>query len=225
MIKYVCTICGFVYDEAAGMPDRGIAPGTRWEDLPEDWVCPMCGAPQALFEPAAEQSAPSAATDRPAPALPEEDLRELSALEMSQLCSNLARGCEKQYRAGEAEQFARLADYFRGKAAPAADPNFQRLLELVNRDLAEGFPAASAAAQADGDRGALRALVWSEKVSRILSSVLKRYEKEGEAMLENTGVYVCTICGFLYIGNDLPEICPVCKVPNWKFEKIEGGRR
>ena len=41
-------------------------------------------------------------------------------------------------------------------------------------------------------------------------------------MLENTGVYVCTICGFVYIGNELPEVCPVCKVPNRKFERIGG---
>jgi rubrerythrin len=41
-------------------------------------------------------------------------------------------------------------------------------------------------------------------------------------MLKNTGVYVWTICGVIYIGDALPEVCPVCKVPNWKFEKIEG---
>ena len=59
-------------------------------------------------------------------------------------------------------------------------------------------------------------------MTRILKSLLTRYEKEGDAMLEHTGVYVCTICGFIYIGDTPPEICPVCKVPNWKFEKIEG---
>jgi rubredoxin len=44
MAKYVCTVCGFVYDEANGIPEAGIAPGTKWEDLPDDWVCPLCGA-------------------------------------------------------------------------------------------------------------------------------------------------------------------------------------
>ena len=72
------------------------------------------------------------------------------------------------------------------------------------------------------DRGALRSLVWSEKVTKILNSLLKRYEKEGEAMLADTGVYVCTICGFVYVGEAAPEQCPVCKVPSWKFEKMEG---
>ncbi len=43
MKKYVCDICGWVYDEAAGDPDNGIAPGTKWEDLGDDFVCPLCG--------------------------------------------------------------------------------------------------------------------------------------------------------------------------------------
>ena len=43
MKKYVCTICGFVYDEEKGLPDEGIAPGTKWEDVPDDFVCPECG--------------------------------------------------------------------------------------------------------------------------------------------------------------------------------------
>ena len=67
----------------------------------------------------------------------------------------------------------------------------------------------------------MRALVWSEKVTRILKSILSRYEKR-DALLDNTGVYVCTICGYIYIGDTIPDIFG-CKVPNWKFEKIEGG--
>lgn len=43
MKKYVCNICGWVYDEAMGDPDNGIAPGTAFEDLPDDFVCPLCG--------------------------------------------------------------------------------------------------------------------------------------------------------------------------------------
>ena len=50
MKKYVCDVCGYVYDEAAGDPDNGIAPGTKWEDLPEDWVCPVCGLGKDVFK-------------------------------------------------------------------------------------------------------------------------------------------------------------------------------
>lgn len=49
-MKYVCTVCGYIYDEAEGDPDNGVAPGTKWEDVPEDWVCPLCGAGKEDFE-------------------------------------------------------------------------------------------------------------------------------------------------------------------------------
>lgn len=49
MKKYVCDVCGFVYDEAEGHPDSGIAPGTKWEDVPADWLCPICGVSKEEF--------------------------------------------------------------------------------------------------------------------------------------------------------------------------------
>jgi len=51
MKKYVCSMCGYVYDPALGDPDGDVAPGTPWEDVPEDWVCPECGAGKDMFEP------------------------------------------------------------------------------------------------------------------------------------------------------------------------------
>lgn len=50
MKKYVCTVCGYIYDEAEGCPEQGVAPGTKWEDVPEDFACPECGAGKDLFE-------------------------------------------------------------------------------------------------------------------------------------------------------------------------------
>jgi rubredoxin len=47
---YMCLICGFMYDEAAGLPEEGIAPGTKWEDVPMNWTCPECGARKEDFE-------------------------------------------------------------------------------------------------------------------------------------------------------------------------------
>ena len=49
-MKYVCTVCGFIYDEAAGDPDNGVVPGTAWADVPEDYVCPLCGVGKDMFE-------------------------------------------------------------------------------------------------------------------------------------------------------------------------------
>lgn len=51
MKKYVCTACGYVYDPEVGDPDSGIKPGTSFEDIPDDWVCPECGVGKDLFEP------------------------------------------------------------------------------------------------------------------------------------------------------------------------------
>lgn len=50
MDKYICTACGYEYDPEAGDPDSGIAAGTKFEDIPEDWVCPICGVSKAEFE-------------------------------------------------------------------------------------------------------------------------------------------------------------------------------
>ncbi len=51
MKKYVCNVCGYVYDPAAGDPDNGVAAGTAFEDVPGDWVCPVCGAAKDEFSP------------------------------------------------------------------------------------------------------------------------------------------------------------------------------
>ncbi|WP_022948382.1 rubredoxin [Methylohalobius crimeensis] len=48
--KYVCVVCGYIYDEAEGDPDGGLPPGTRFEDIPDDWVCPECASSKDDFE-------------------------------------------------------------------------------------------------------------------------------------------------------------------------------
>ena len=209
-MRYICSICGYVYDEEGNIP---------FEELPEDWKCPLCGAAKADFK--LEDAAEPAAVLKEAPSV-ESDMKPLTAIETSALCTNLAKGCEKQYQPEQAAAFRELAAWFASRNLAAADPSFEKLLEKVNGDLSEGYPAANTVSRQEGDRGALRSLTWGEKVTRILKSLLTRYAREGDSMLENTGVYVCTICGFVYVGNELPEVCPVCKVPNRKFEKIGG---
>ncbi|GCD12176.1 rubredoxin [Clostridium tagluense] len=50
MDKYLCIVCQYIYDPELGDPDGGIAPGTKFEDIPEDWVCPLCGVGKSDFE-------------------------------------------------------------------------------------------------------------------------------------------------------------------------------
>lgn len=211
MAQYICTICSYVHDETIG---------GSWDTLPEQWKCPICGAGKEAFQLQGKQTLPEQ-QELPKP----ETQKELSSMELSIICSNLARGCEKQYLPEQAEDFKILADFFKAHAEPLENPDTNRLLSLIEKDLSEGYPYGNQTAANEGDRGALRALLWSEKVTRMLHSLLTRFSEEGERMLEHTGVYVCTICGFVYLGNEPPTICPVCKVPSWKFEKIEGGQK
>ena len=54
MSQWECLVCGYIYDPEEGDPDNGIEPGTPFEELPNDWVCPECGAPKEEFSPLGE---------------------------------------------------------------------------------------------------------------------------------------------------------------------------
>ena len=211
-MRYVCSICGYVYDEAKQ--------GKPFAALPETWTCPLCGAAKSAFAPeaAAKSAAPAPTVAPPAPA--HGDMQKLSPGALSILCSNLARGCEKQYKEEEAALFREIADWF-AAAAPAAG-NGRGRPRLPHRRRPCRLPRPQRRRRQAGDRGTQRICVWGEKVTAILKTLLERYRREGEAMLRDTDIWVCSVCGFAYVGKEPPRLCPVCKVPAWKFEKIEG---
>ena len=204
-MRYVCKICGYIYDEAKE--------GVPFESLPDTWKCPLCGAAKSDFEPEKPKETEAAVKHA--------DLKELSVGQLSALCSNLARGCDKQYKEEEAGLFRQLADYFASITPPVNDSSLVDIAAMLQRDI-DDYPSVRATADAAGDRGAARICVWGEKVTRMLSGLVERYMKEGESMLAGTKVWICTVCGFVYVGDEAPELCPVCKVPSWKFEEIEG---
>ena len=219
-MKYVCSICGYVYDE--------LKEGKSFDSLQDSWTCPWCGAGKSAFRAQGEpRTAPDAGkesgekTQRSEPVLHDGDMKKLSAGEISAICSNLARGCEKQYKNNEAELYRRIAGYFADAVPDEPEADMELLSGLIKNDLQQGYPDLRTAAEEAGDRGTLRICVWGEKVTSILNSLLMRYEREGENFLKNTQIWVCTICGFVYVGDQPPELCPVCKVPDWKFEKVE----
>lgn len=164
-----------------------------FEELPDDWKCPLCGAVKSDFKPEANDGEKKVAT---AIQPMEADLEKLSA--------------------------GQLADYFTAVVPEVNDASVEKLAKELQTD-ADNYAYLRAAADANADRGAARVCVWGEKVTRMLSSLVNRYLNEGEAMLKDTSIWVCTTCGFVYIDDTPPELCPVCKVPDWKFEKIEGG--
>lgn len=208
-MKFVCSVCGYVYDDDAQK--------VKFETLPDDWTCPLCGAPKALFNKEENETKPEAAPVE----VMDEDVTELSFGQLAALCSNLARGCRKQYKEEEAKQFDELAAYFTKIVRPLEDATVEELAKALQSDL-ELYPSLRATADADSDRGAARVCVWGEKVTRMLESLVSRYLKEGDRMAEGTSIWVCSVCGFVYIGDKAPDLCPVCKVPAWKFDMVEG---
>ncbi len=209
-MRYICQICGYVYDDAKEK--------IPFSELPDTWKCPLCGAAKSDFRPEEVKK------EVPKPMIretQEAELTRLSAGQLSALCSNLARGCDKQYKPEEAGLFRKLADYFSAITPSVNDASVEKVAALLQENI-DDYAGVRAVADAASDRGAARVCVWGEKVTRMLFSLVNRYLNDGEAMLADTDIWVCTVCGFVYIGEKPPELCPVCKVPAWKFERIEG---
>lgn len=207
MKKYICPICGYVYDEAKE--------GVKFEDLPDDWKCPLCGAPKNLFESEVEIVVENIDKEEE-----QDDLREMGYGEISALCSSLARGCEKQYLFEEAKLFTKLSDYYNKKSKTKEIEDFSELISKINEDLEKNYKQSLLMANEKADRGALRVITWGEKVTMILKSLITQYMEDSD-FVTKTKVYVCDICGFIYIGDNKPEICPVCKVPSFKLLEVE----
>ena len=212
-MKYICSVCGYIYDEEAE--------GVPFADLPDDWKCPVCGEGKDGFDPVIEDAVPAkkVSNDSQVEAWEAEELHELSAGELSAVCSNLARGCQKQQLERQAELFTQLSDYFESRSVVPDNEGVTTLLDLINKDM-ERYDSAKALSAEMGDRGALRILTWSEKVTKICMTLLERYQKDPH-FIDNTNVYVCDICGFIYIGDEPPAVCPVCKVPGFMILKIK----
>lgn len=218
-MKYRCSTCGYIYDEEKE--------GVKFADLPDNWSCPVCGEGKEGFEPMDEDDAPVVEVkSEPKKAVPvsvaweDDELRELTAGQLSALCSNLKRGCGVQQLSREAELFGQIADYFESRAVRPDNEGVATLLSMIDSDL-ESFDIAKSTAYLMSDRGSLRVLTWSEKATIIMKSVLERYQND-PSFLEHTNVYVCDICGFIYIGDNPPDVCPVCKVPGHMILKVKG---
>ena len=206
-MKYICPVCGYVYDEAKE--------GTAFMDLPSSWICPLCGVSKSLFT-VQEEMKEEVKVDE----AEDEELEELGTMELSVLSSNLARGLEKQYQFKEAELFRELADYFKASSPKIEAASIQMLSSLLKKDLAIKYPALLRMAQDQKDRGMQRVCVWGTKVTQVLDNLLERYIKEGPDFLKGKKIFVCSVCGFTFVGAEAPKLCPVCKVPDWKFDEV-----
>ncbi len=214
MKKYRCTICGYIYDEAKE--------GVKFTDLPDDWKCPLCGAPKNLFEEVVEEPTKveevvSIAEDKNIET--DEDLRELSNAEIAYICSNLAKAAEKEYKEDEQNLFLELSKHYES-LIETQNGSMSDIKSLVNEDNTL-FQNAFAVADKYNDRGSKRVLTWASKTTNIIKSLLDNYEQKGIDYLKNTKIWVCDICGFVYIGDTPPAVCPICKVPSLKIMEVK----
>lgn len=213
MKKYRCKICGYIYDDAKEK--------VKFEDLPENWKCPWCGAPKSMFEEIKETEnvvITDEIEEENKLEFDDDSLREINQEEMAYICSNLAKSCEKQYLEEEQNLFQQLSDYYE-KYVDAKDGTLDDLLKLVNKDIEEFNEAMNIANKLD-DRGAKRIITWANKSTNIVKAILTNYKEKGMDYIKNTKIWVCDICGFVYIGDESPQICPVCKVPSLKIMEV-----
>ncbi|MFR5856467.1 MAG: rubredoxin-like domain-containing protein [Bacilli bacterium] len=210
MKKYRCTICGYIYDESKK--------NVKFSDLPEDWKCPLCGAPKNLFEEIVEDNQTVEVTKETEVITEDNDLRELSNDEIAYICSNLAKACDKQYLEEEKGLYLELFEYFKSKDINNGSIN--NLVEMFNNDANLLNDAFNIVNNYD-DSGAKRVLTWATKTNNIINSIIKNYSVKGIEYIKNNKIWVCDICGFVFIGDVPPQVCPICKVPNFKILEVE----
>lgn len=207
MKKYQCTICGYIYDDSKEK--------VKFEDLPDDWTCPICGAPKAVFEEIKEE------TEKESKSIEEteEKLTELSNSEIAYICSNLAKACEKQYLEEEKNLFQELYTHYISKEENQ-NGNLTDIQNNVKHDTEE-FKKAMDIADKYQDRGAKRVINWASKATNMMNVILNNYNEKGIDYIKNTKIWVCDICGFIYIGDIPPKTCPICKVPSFKILEVK----
>lgn len=71
------------------------------------------------------------------------------------------------------------------------------------------------------DRGAKRVINWALKSTNLVNSIIKTYKEKGMSYIKNSKIWVCDICGFIYIGETPLTVCPICKVPSIKILEVE----
>ena len=214
-MKYICSICGYVYDETSE--------GTAFADLPDSWSVRSAGLQRICSAPRRKLKQRLNRHIR-IPQLPDhlsmsirimpEKICISSPPENFPPCARIWPGdARNSTKMKKPVCFARLPLTSRRLHRTEPDGDLTHLLSLFENDLTIGYPAVQSAAQTTGDRGTQRVCVWGQKVTVILNSLVQRYQREGSAFLRNTQIWVCSVCGFAYVGDTPPELCPYAKFP------------
>ena len=262
MSIYVCDLCKWEYDEAKGSPENGIAPGTAWENLPDDFVCPICGASKAEFQKKDAPEAPPAVFDKKVTRNFSYGLFVLTARD-----GDKDNGCIINTAIQAASDPLRVsiavnkANYTHDMIVKTGAFNLSFLSEKSKfatyqnfgfqsgRD-ADKLEAVSFRRSANGiaylteevnaylsgkvvqsiDLGShtmfIADVVGGEVLSKDPSVTYAYYfaniKPKPEAKQATKSGWICTICGYIYEGDTLPDdyICPICKHPASDFKKL-----
>ena len=148
----------------------------------------------------------------------DDDLRELSNYEISLICSNLAKASEKQYLDEESNLFRELSKHYESLEDNKSG-SLDDVIDMVNSDI-NNFSKSMDVFTKYNDRGAKRVINWASKSTNIMKVVMDTYKEKGIDYIKNTKIWVCDICGFVYIGDNPPKVCPVCRVPSLKILEV-----
>lgn len=220
MAKYKCVICGYIYDETNGDPKGKVNPETKWEDVPSNWCCPICTTDKSNFEKMEDEPSKETFKESADVEVDIESDKNFKEAELSVIYSNLAKTCKNMYKEQEESLFMELSNFHGQKIDYPIDVQVSDFNILLEKDIEINYKNANKIATEAGDRGALRTLTWGEKATRNIASLLNRYDREKEAIFENNKIYLCEVCGFIYLGEKSPDNCPVCKVSKLKISEV-----
>ena len=105
------------------------------------------------------------------------------------------------------------------KVEKKVNGTFTDLVHAVHEEISL-LEEADRVADKAGDRGAKRVITWASKTANVMKMILETYEKKGIDYILNSKIWVCDICGFVFIGDVPPKVCPICKVPGFKILEV-----
>ena len=221
-MKYVCKICGFIYDEATQEK--------KWNELDENWVCPVCKAPKSKFEAVNENSGNKYARTKTEKNLMEAFAGESMARNKYTYFAKAAReeGYEQiaaifEETANQEKQHAKMwFNEFHGIGS--TDENLETAAQGENDEWTDMYVRMAKEAREEGFE---ELAVKFEYVAKVEKSHERRYLKLLEAFKNGTTFkgdapkgWKCRQCGFIYEGQEAPENCPVCGYPKAYFERM-----
>ena len=133
--------------------------------------------------------------------------------------SNLAKASEKQQKTAQTKLFSELAESFQLPDSEQID-TVETVKDQIAGDLKNHYPEIRKRAELVNDRGVLRALSWGQKVTTLQKSLIDRYLMKGDDFFVDNDLFVCEACGFIFLGKESPNLCPVCKAPEKRFSKV-----